>query len=110
MRFLTKVLGVALVLMLVAAIIPGITLTSTVAAIVAAVVLSVLNAFVRPVLVFLTLPVTILTLGLFLLIINTVMFSLAAWLVSGFVVEGFLPALLGAMIVSITSYWINRWV
>lgn len=110
MRFLTKILGLALVLLLLANVIPGIGLSSIGAAIVAALVLSVLNAVVRPILVFLTLPVTVLTLGVFLFVVNAAVFSLAAWLVPGFVVQGIVPALVGAVVVSCASYVINRWV
>jgi putative membrane protein len=70
------------------------------AAAVFALVLAVLNAVVKPVLSLLALPITCLTLGLFHLVINAVVFALAAWLVPGIAVNGFLAALVGALIVS----------
>ena len=74
----------------------------------AALVLSLLNAFVRPILMLVTLPITILTLGLFLLVINAAMLGLAGSFVPGFEVDGFGPALFGSIIVSLTS-WIGSW-
>ena len=69
----------------------------------AALVLGVVNAIVRPVLLLLTLPITVVTLGLFLLILNGAMIGLAALLVPGFMIQGFWTALFGALIVSLTG-------
>jgi putative membrane protein len=88
---------------LAAYIVPGVTATSTTALIWAAIALGLINAFVRPVLVLLTLPFTILTLGLFLLILNAGMLNLAGWFVDGFDVVGFWSAVFGAIVVSIVS-------
>ena len=66
-----------------------------------------LNAFLRPVLIFFTLPVTILTLGLFTLVINGVIFYLAAWLVKGFHVAGFWSAFVAALVFSVVSFLLN---
>jgi putative membrane protein len=74
----------------------------------AALVLGIINAIVRPVVIVLTLPLTILTLGLFLLIINAAMLSLAAWLLDGMHVAGFWSALFGSIVISITA-WICTW-
>jgi putative membrane protein len=79
-----------------------------VAALVAAFLLGIVNAIVRPVLVFLTLPITVLTLGLFLLIINGLMLWLVAALVGGFHVNGFWGAVLGSILISLVS-WILSW-
>jgi putative membrane protein len=73
----------------------------------AALVLGVVNAIVRPVLLFLTLPITVITLGLFLLVLNGAMLGLAALLVPGFVIDGFWSALFGAIIVSLTGMVAN---
>lgn len=73
----------------------------------AALLLGVVNAVVRPVLILLTLPVTILTLGLFILVINAGTFGLVAWLLGGLHVAGFMPALLGSLVVSVTG-WIGN--
>jgi putative membrane protein len=70
----------------------------------AALVLGIVNTLVRPILFFLTLPITCLTLGLFYLVINGIAFGLTAWLVPGFEVEGFLPAVVGALCVSVLSW------
>ncbi|MDE6321165.1 MAG: phage holin family protein, partial [Muribaculaceae bacterium] len=73
-------------------------------AILLALVLGLLDVFVKPVLVFLSLPVTILTLGLFLLVINALIILLASWLVSSFQVSGFWSALLYSIIFSVVSW------
>lgn len=69
----------------------------------AAAVLGLVNALVRPVLTVLSLPITVLTLGLFYLVVNAICFGLAAWLVTGFSVSGIVPALLGALVTSVVS-------
>jgi putative membrane protein len=74
----------------------------------AAALLGIVNTVVRPVLVVLTLPITLFTLGLFLLIINALMLQLVAWAISGFFVSGFWAALKGSLIISIVSWIINR--
>lgn len=76
----------------------------------AALVLGILNAIVRPVLVVLTLPITVVTLGLFLLVLNGLMLWLTSLIVRGFVVEGFLAALLGAILMTVISFVLNRMV
>ncbi len=73
----------------------------------AALVLGVVNALVRPILLLLTLPITVLTLGLFLLVLNGAMLGLAALLVPGFLIDGFVTALLGAIIISLTGMAAN---
>lgn len=74
---------------------------------IAALVLGLLNAFLRPVLLLFTLPINVLTLGLFTLFINAGLFSLASWLVRGFSVAGFWNAFFGALVFSITSGLLN---
>jgi putative membrane protein len=76
----------------------------------AALVLGFVNAVVRPVLVLLTLPITIVSLGLFLLVLNAAMLGLAALIVPGFLVDGFWTALLGAVIVSLTGIVANWYI
>lgn len=80
---------------------PGISVNSFGSAVVVAIVLGILNALVKPVLQFLSLPITIVTLGLFLLVINTLMILLASWLIGSFHVENFWWALLFSVILSI---------
>ena len=79
------------------------------AALVAAFVLGIVNAVLRPVLVFLTLPITLLTLGIFLLVINGLMLWIASSLVPGFKVNGFLGAVLGSVLISVVS-WVLSWI
>lgn len=86
---------------------PGVQLADTRAALVLAVVLGLLNAVLRPVLVLLTLPVTVLTLGLFLLVLNAGMVMAAARLVDGFAVSGFWSALLFSLVMSVVSSVMN---
>ena len=78
--------------------------------IIVALVLALLNTFIKPILVFLTIPITILTLGLFLLIINAVMVKLADYFIDGFTVSGWIAAILFSLIVSIVSYVLNMFV
>ena len=101
MKLLSKWLLSAAALLLVAYIYPGVAVKSFGAALVAAFVLGLLNTVVRPVLVVLTLPVTLVTLGLFMFVINALMFWAAASLLDGFHVIGFLAALLGSLIYSV---------
>ena len=83
---------------------PGVEFRSAGSLIAAAFLLGIVNAFVRPLLVLLTLPFTILTLGLFLLVINGFMVALVAALIDGFVLRGFGSALLASIVVSVTSW------
>jgi putative membrane protein len=85
-------------------IVPGISVSGPGTLLLAAVLMGLVNAFVRPFAVVLTLPLTILTLGLFLLVVNAAMFGLVAWLLEGFVVSGFFAALFGWLIVSFVSW------
>ena len=110
MKILARVLITALALLLVAELIPGIIVEGLFAAIIAAIILGLLNLIARPVLVVLTLPITILTLGLFIFIINAVLFWFVASFVEGFDVSGFWPALLGSLIVSIVSAIGNKFI
>ena len=102
--FLIRVLIVALGLWLSSVLVSGVVITGAWTLLGAALVLGLVNAIVRPVLVLLTLPVTIVTLGLFLLVINAAMFALVAWVFDGFYIAGFWPALFGSIIVSLTGW------
>ncbi len=90
-------------LYLASAIVPGVTINGTLDLILAALLLGLVNAIVRPLLFLLTLPLTIVTLGLFLFVLNAAMFGLVAAVLDNFVVAGFWSAIFGALIVSITS-------
>jgi putative membrane protein len=101
--FFIRFLIAAFALALAGAVVPGIHLEEPRQILIAALLLGVVNAVIRPVFVLLTLPITILTLGLFLVVVNALMLALVAAIVEGFRIDGALPALLGALIVSIVS-------
>ena len=101
MKTFLKILLTALAVILLANILPGIEVTGYLTAIIVAVVIALLNMFVRPLLVFFTLPATILSLGLFLFVINAVIILLADKLVDGFAVSGFFSALFFSVLLSI---------
>ena len=102
--FLVRLLITALGLWIAGQLLPGIVFTSTGALIVSALLLGVVNAVIRPILLILTLPLTVLTLGLFILVVNGISLALVAWLVPGFQIAGLAPATLGAIIVGLTSW------
>jgi putative membrane protein len=107
MKILARWLLLAAALLLVAHLYPGVTVKSFGSAMIAALVLGLLNALLRPLLVLLTLPVTVLTLGLFLFVINALMFYFAAELLSGLSVTGFGAALIGSLIYSLCGMVID---
>jgi putative membrane protein len=88
----------------------GVTVASWSALAIAALVLGVVNAIVRPVLLILTLPITVLTLGLFYLVINGIAFGLAAAVVPGFQVSSWTAAILGALLTSVISWFLGIFV
>lgn len=94
----------ALTLIGIAYYLPGIGVSGFYAAFVTALVLGLLNAIIKPVIIFFTLPINILTLGLFTLVINTFLFWLAGTMVKGFVVVGFWPAFSGAIILTLVNW------
>src|ERR1039457_5806475 len=105
--FLAK-LGInALALLLAAQIFPKIRFDNEQATLVAALVLALVNTYLRPLVVILTLPINILTLGLFTLVINGMMLELVSWLIPAFHVEGFWTAVGGALVISIVSCLLN---
>lgn len=101
---LLRLLVVAFGLWLAAELVPGIEVQGLWTLLGAALLLGIVNAVVRPLLVILTLPITLLTLGLFLLVINAAMLGLVAWMFANFTISGFWPALLGAIVVSLTGW------
>lgn len=98
----------AVALLIVAYLLPGINVASFGAALIAALVLGLLNTLVKPVLVLLTLPITIVSLGLFLLVLNALVFWFAGSVLKGFQVNGFWWALLGALVYSLISGLLSR--
>ena len=107
MKIIVRWLLLAAALLLVANIYPGVQVTGFSAALIAALVLGLFNALLRPLLVLLTLPVTLVTLGLFLFVINALMFYFAASVLDGFHVSGFLAALIGSLIYSLCGVVID---
>lgn len=108
MRFLARLFLNGIALIVASWFVPGLTITGPGPALIAGIALGLVNAVVRPILIVLTLPFTLVTLGLFLFVVNAICLALAAWLVPGFEVNGFLAALGGALIVSIVSWILNR--
>jgi putative membrane protein len=106
--FLVRLAIAALGLWIAQKIVPGIEIEGTGTLIAAALLLGVVNALVRPLAILLTLPITVLTLGLFLLVVNAAMFGLVAALLDGFRVSGFGAALLGSIVVGLTG-WVASW-
>jgi len=109
-RFLVHTIVLAIALWITANVVSGVTVTSWVALALAAVVLGAVNAIVRPILVILTLPITVLTLGLFYLVVNAMAFGLAAALVPGFRISSWTAAILGALLTSVVSWFIGIFV
>ena len=101
MKLIIRILLTAVAVILIAEFLPGITVANFWTAVIVAVVLAILNLIVKPILVILTLPVTILTLGLFLLVINAIIILLAGAFVDGFGVDGFWIALIFSLLLSI---------
>ena len=107
MKVLIRWLMLAGALLLVAHLYPGVVVKSFTSALIAALVLGLLNTLLRPVLVLLTLPVTVLSLGLFLFVINAFIFWAAAYLLDGLAVAGFSAALIGSLIYSLCGMVID---
>ncbi len=107
MKIIVRWLLLAMALLLVAHLYPGVSVASFGSALIAAFVLGLFNTLVRPLLVLLTLPVTLLTLGLFLFVINALMFWAAATVLDGFNVTGFGAALIGSLLYSLCGMVID---
>ena len=105
-RFLITLLAI----LVVARFVPGIEVSGLYIACIVAVIWSLINVTLKPVLFVLTLPINLLTLGLFSLVINALLFWFVATFVAGFAVAGFLPALMGTVIISLISWVGNRFV
>ncbi|SKC13778.1 phage holin family protein [Dyadobacter psychrophilus] len=103
MRLIIRLLISTLAILIAANLIPGVVVASTTTAIIVAIVLGILNTFLKPVLQILALPITIMTLGLFYFVVNVFIIYIATYLVSGFSIDGFIPALLFGLVVSIIS-------
>ncbi len=104
MGIIIKILITAVAAFVAAYFLPGVEIADIKTTIIVAIVLALLNTFLKPILVWLTIPVTIITLGLFLLIINAIIVKLADYFIDGFTVQGWLSAILFSLIVSVVSY------
>lgn len=108
MNFLLRLLVNGVAFYLIAMYVPGIHANSFGAAVLAAFIFGIVNAIVRPIVLLLTLPFTIITLGLFIIVVNALMFWLATWIAPGFKVDGFMPALIGGIIMTIVGIVTNH--
>ncbi|MEX2273284.1 MAG: phage holin family protein [Vicinamibacterales bacterium] len=107
MGFLLRLLANTLAILIVAWMLDGIVVLNAVAGVLAGVVLALVNAVVKPILLILTLPLTLLTLGLFYFIVNAICLGLVAALVPGFDVDGVLSTIVGALLISLFAWIIN---
>lgn len=103
-ELLVHLVVTALLLLLVARLVQGINITGFGSALLGAIVLGLVNAFVRPLIVFFTLPLTVVTLGLFLFVVNALVLWLVAVIVPGVRIEGFVPALLGSILLTVLNF------
>jgi len=108
LKILLRILITAGALLLIAKYVPGIEVTSFGAAVIAALVLGIINVTLKPVILILTLPLTIITFGLFAFIVNIFLFWFASTFVQGFAIAGIIPAIIGALIVSVVSWLTHR--
>ena len=108
--FLFRLLITTLGLWVATLIVPGVHVAGVGALIVAALLLGIVNAVIRPIILILTLPLTVLTLGLFIFVVNGISLALVAWVVHGFSVTGIGSAILGAIVVSLTSWFASTFV
>jgi len=100
-RLIVSVVG----LWIASAIVPGLDIDGVESLFLAAILLGLVNAFVRPFLIVVTLPLTVLSMGLFLLVVNTAMLAMVAGMMDDFSIDGFFAALLGSLIVSVVSWY-----
>lgn len=108
MMLLVRWFCYALALIFTAWIIPGISVANFMTALLACVVIALINAFVKPILMLISLPINFLTVGLFTLVINALLLMLTGWLTPGLMVDGFWSAFFGAIILSILSMGISK--
>ncbi len=109
MHTVIRYLGTVVAVYLTVSLVPGITATGGwVTLLLVALVWSVIAMVIKPILSILTLPITILTLGLFSFILNAFLFYAMTWIVPGFIVTGFIPAFLGSFVLSVFSWFIHR--
>ena len=108
LQFLLTWLATAVSLIITAFFVPGFAIVSFSSAILGAAILGLVNAVIKPILIIFTLPLTILTLGLFLLVVNAIALSLVSYLTPGLLVSGFFPALFGSIVLTVVSGFVNQ--
>jgi putative membrane protein len=108
MNWIINIIIRALILLITSSIIPGFRINSYMTALIVALVLGILNTFLKPVLLFFTFPLNILSLGLFTFIINAILLILSSKLVEGFKIDSFMTAILASIVISIMSVILNR--
>ncbi len=108
MGFIIRLIITALSLGLAAYLIPGVHVSGWGSMFIAAFLLGIVNAIIKPILVLLTFPITLVTLGLFLLVINAAMLGLVAWILPGFSLDGFLPALATWAVISVIGWLVSQ--
>jgi putative membrane protein len=107
---ITRWLIITAAILIASSLVPGIQVDSVLTAILAAGVLGLINVFIKPVLLILTLPLSILTLGVFTFFINALLLELVSYFVNGFRIDGFLSAFLGALIISVFTWFANYFI
>ncbi len=108
LKMIIKWVVFALMIMLVGWLTPGLTIANFLTAMIAVVVIALINAFIKPVILMLTLPLNLVTLGLFTIVINALLFMFTAYIVPGVEVEGFLSALLASVLISVMSIGLSK--
>ena len=103
MKYLISFLGSAIALFITANVVTGVTILNFQALIVATIIVGLINTFIRPILRLLTLPITLVTFGLFAIVVNAITFALAALFAPGFQIDGIVPAFIGAIVLTIVS-------
>ncbi len=108
LKILLRVVVVAAALLLIQEFVPGIAVESFYTAVVVAVIWGIFGLTIKPILIILTLPITIITFGLFSFVLNALLFWFLSTIIQGFTVEGFVPALLGSAILALVSWGLNK--
>lgn len=103
MKHIISFIGNAVALFLTANLVSGVMVKDLKVLLIATVVIALVNTFIRPILRLISLPITLVTFGLFALVVNAAALGLAAWLVPGFEISGIIPAIIGALVLSIAS-------
>ncbi|MBO5435747.1 phage holin family protein [bacterium] len=107
MYLFIRLIGFSLIIMFISWIIPGISVDGFWSAFIVSIIIALINVFIKPILVLVTLPINILTLGLFTFIINALLFMFASYIAPGFEIESFFSAFIGALLLSILSIGLN---